>query len=170
MILVGKINAAYGIKGWVKVYSYTAPVEQILGYTPWLISKQGLKEGHLKLSQSKIHGKGIVVLPEGFEDRNQAESLIGYEIWIDKEGLPDLAQGEFFWVQLEGLLVFNEASELLGEVTHLLETGANDVLVVRANDKSIDDRERLIPYVEEEIVLKVDLEQGKILVAWDADY
>ena len=169
MLLVGKINAAYGIKGWVKVYSYTTPVEQILKYAPWTIRKKGAKQ-NLKLRQGKIHGKGIVVLPEGFEDRNQAESLIGYEIWIEKEQLPDLEQGEFFWVQLVGLVVYNEASELLGEVSSVLETGANDVLVVEATDKSIDDRERLIPYVEDKVILEVDLEQGKMLVAWDADF
>jgi 16S rRNA processing protein RimM len=169
VLLVGKINAVYGIKGWVKVYSYTSPVEQILKYSAWTI-KKGSKQAPLEFSQSRQHGKGIVVLPEGFDDRNQAESLIGYEIWIDEEQLPDLEPGEYFWAQLEGLMVFNEASELLGEVSHLLETGANDVLIVKANDKSIDDKERLIPYVEEKTILKVDLEEGKILVAWDADY
>lgn len=169
MLLVGKINAAYGIKGWVKVYSFTSPVEQILEYAPWTIRKKGSKQ-NLKLRQGKVHGKGIVVLPEGFEDRNQAESLIGYEIWIEKEQLPDLEQGEYFWVQLEGLAVYNEASELLGKVSSVLETGANDVLVVAATDESIDARERLIPYVEDKVILEVDLEQGKMRVAWDADF
>jgi 16S rRNA processing protein RimM len=169
VLLVGKINAVYGIKGWVKVYSYTSPVDQILKYDNWTI-KQGSRQKSLELSQSRRHGKGIVVLPEGFDDRNQAESLIGYEIWIDEEQLPDLEPGEFYWAQLEGLMVFNEASECLGEVTHLLETGANDVLIVKATEQSIDDKERLIPYVEDKTILKVDLEEGKILVAWQADY
>lgn len=84
--------------------------------------------------------------------------------------MPELTDKEFYWHQLEGLEVFNQAGELLGDVSHLLATGASDVLVVKANHKSIDDQERLIPYVDETIVLKVDIEAGKILVAWDADF
>lgn len=173
-ILVGKINAVYGLKGWVKVYSYTDPKEQIFAYTPWFIKKGPLKIGsetqELKIDKGKIHGKGLVVLAAGYEDRTQAESLIGNEIWVDRNVVPELAEGDYYWEQLEGLNVINQADELLGTVSHLLETGANDVLVVVATKDSIDDKERLIPYVESEVVLKIDLEANEILVAWQADF
>ena len=169
-LLAGKINAAYGIKGWIKVFSYTDPLDQILDYDPWYLRQGTTGFKPVRLDQARKHGKGIIVLPEGFEDRNQAEGLVGSEVWVDRHQLPDLQQGEFFWHQLEGLAVYNEAGELLGNVSHLLETGANDVLVVKPGATSIDDRERLIPYVEKDIVLSVDLDEGKVLVAWEADF
>ncbi|MFT6751728.1 MAG: 16S rRNA processing protein RimM [Candidatus Azotimanducaceae bacterium] len=168
-ILVGKINAVYGLKGWVKVYSYTDPKEQIFAYKPWMI-KRGSTTQELKVDKGKVHGKGLVVLAEGYEDRTQAEALIGNEIWVDRMVVPELAEGDYYWEQLEGLNVINQSNELLGEVSHLLETGANDVLVVAATKDSIDDKERLIPYVESEVVLKIDLEANEILVAWQADF
>ena len=167
-LLVGKINGVYGVKGWVKVYSYTEPPEQILNYVPWYL-KKGAKQHSVKVVEGKKQGKGLVALTDGIEDRTQAEELIGSEIWVDKDQLPNLEKGDYYWHQLEGLEVFNEAGELLGEVSHLFETGANDVLVVKASEKSIDDMERLIPYVEKEIVLEIDLEERRILVAWGSD-
>ncbi len=167
-LLVGKINGVYGVKGWVKVYSYTEPPEQILNYVPWYL-KKGLKQHSVKVIEGKKQAKGLVALTEGIEDRTQAEKLIGSEVWVDKDQLPNLDKGDYYWHQLEGLEVFNEAGELLGEVSHLFETGANDVLVVKASEKSIDDMERLIPHVEKEIVLEVDLEERRILVAWGSD-
>lgn len=168
-ILVGKISAAYGIKGWVKVYSYTDPKEQIFAYKPWTL-KKGSKTQGFKLDKGKVHGKGLVVLAKGFETRNEAESLIGNEIWVERQLLPTLSEGDYYWDQLEGLKVVNEAGELLGEVTHMIETGANDVLAVGPTVGSIDDRERLIPYVEKEVVLNIDLNEEKILVNWQADF
>ncbi len=167
-LLVGKINGVYGVKGWVKVYSYTEPSEQILNYLPWYL-KKGAKQHSVKVVEGKKQGKGLVALTDGIEDRTQAEELIGSEIWVDKDQLPNLVKGDYYWHQLEGLEVFNEAGEFLGEVSHLFETGANDVLVVKASEKSIDDMERLIPYVEKEIVLEIDLEERRILVAWGSD-
>jgi len=168
-ILVGKINAAYGIQGWVKVYSYTDPKEQIFAYEPWTL-KKGSQIRELKLRKGREHGKGLVVLAEGFETRTEAESLIGNEIWVERRLLPALAEGEYYWDQLEGLKVINQAGELLGKVTHMIETGANDVLAVGATVDSIDDKERLIPYVEKEVVLNIDLDEAKILVNWQADF
>ena len=95
---------------------------------------------------------------------------MGYEIWTDSEQLPSLEAGEFYWRQLEGLKVINEKGQYFGRVDHLLETGANDVLVVKADKHSIDDRERLIPYVEPQYIREVDLQQGTIFVNWDAQY
>ena len=139
-----------------------------MNYVPWYL-KKGLKQHSVKVIEGKKQAKGLVALTEGIEDRTQAEKLIGSEVWVDKDQLPNLDKGDYYWHQLEGLEVFNEAGELLGEVSHLFETGANDVLVVKASEKSIDDMERLIPHVEKEIVLEIDLEERRILVAWGSD-
>ena len=139
-----------------------------MNYLPWYL-KKGAKQHSVKVVEGKKQGKGLVALTDGIEDRTQAEELIGSEIWVDKDQLPNLEKGDYYWHQLEGLEVFNEAGEFLGEVSHLFETGANDVLVVKASGKSIDDMERLIPYVEKEIVLEIDLEERRILVAWGSD-
>ncbi len=168
-IQLGRINAAYGLKGWVKVYSHTDPIEQIFAYTPWLLRRGG-KEIQLELLKGKTQGKGVIALFKDFEDRNLAESLIGYEIWIDEERLPTLDEGEFYWNQLENLQVVNQSGAVLGKVDHLMETGANDVLVVKPTPESIDDRERLVPFVEGEIVKDVNLESAIIVVSWASDY
>lgn len=168
-VVVGAINGVYGIKGWVKVYSYTSPLEQILEYQPWIL-KKGAKQQSLKLSDGKQHGKGIIVLPEKFETRDDAESLIGYEIRVLRSQFKDLEEGEYYWFELQGLTVINEADEVLGEVKEMIETGANDVLVVISNEASMDDKERLIPLVMDQVVLRIDTNAGEIRVAWEADW
>ncbi len=182
-IVVGRISGAYGIKGWVKIFSYTDPVEQILAYTPWFIkrqtrdsvgssskSKSHKEDTRLEFESGRAHGKGVIALPKGFEDRNQAESLRGFEIWVDRALLPKLETGDYYWHQLENLQVQNEQGECLGHVSHLLETGANDVLVVVPDIGSIDDLERLIPYVEGKVVKSIDVAGGNMLVDWASDY
>lgn len=167
-LLVGRITTPWGLNGWVKVFSYTDPIEQIFSYSPWQLSKEGQQT--LNIEGSKVHGKHLVVRLEGIDDRNEAEALAGAEIWISTAQLPELEEGEYYWHQLEGLTVINADGEVLGDVGHLTETGANDVLVVQPTGDSIDERERLIPYVEDNVVSQVDLESRRILVSWDADF
>ena len=106
---------------------------------------------------------------EGIDDRSLAESLKGSEIAVPAEQLPGLAQGEFYWHQLEGLEVHSD-EHLLGRVSHLMETGANDVLVVKACEGSIDQQERLIPWVKGDVVKAVDLDAQRIQVEWDPEF
>jgi 16S rRNA processing protein RimM len=168
-VQIGRFGAAYGLKGWVKVISFTDPIDQMMTYLPWQIRK-GKQEVKLKIETCKTQGKGLVALVEGFSDRNQAESVVGYEIWMDRARLPELEQGEFYWHQLEGLEVVGQAGENLGRVDHMMDTGSNDVLVVKPTPKSIDDQERLIPYVEGDVVKDVDLDVARIVVDWNIDY
>ena len=171
-LAIGRITATYGLKGWVKVYSYTDPIEQIADYQPWLVKKIDSRNPLQVFEFEKIkqHGKGIIALPVGATDCDQAQAWVGFEIWADQDQMPALEEGEYYWHQLQGLQVINAADENLGRVDHLLETGANDVLVVKADKDSIDDRERLIPYVEDEVVRNIDVDAGKIWVDWAADY
>lgn len=168
-IVVGRITAPYGVKGWVKVFSYTDPIEGILDYSPWYLVKGGRRR-QLVIEGGRRQGRTLVVLPEGCEDREQAALLTGWEIKVEKRQLPVLEQGEYYWHQLEGLTVVNTEHEVLGTVDHLLETGGKDVLVVRPDATSIDDRERLVPYVEDRVVREVDLDAQRILVDWGSDF
>ncbi|MBT4160263.1 MAG: ribosome maturation factor RimM [Gammaproteobacteria bacterium] len=168
-IRLGSVTGSHGIKGWVKVFSYTDPVEAILGYAPWILRKGGITR-KVEVETGQVHGKKLIAHVEGVDDRNLAEELTGFEIYVEKEALQELGEGDFYWFQLEGLRVVNSDGDLLGEVDHLLETGANDVMVVRPFEESIDSEERLIPYVEGQVVLEVDREIGEIHVEWSTDY
>lgn len=163
-IPVGKISGAFGVKGWVKVYSFTEPRTNILEYSPLFLSRQG-EWVEIKVSGGHSQGKGLVMGIANVTDRDQVQPLIGAELAIKKDQLEPTGEDEFYWADLFGLNVENLDGELLGQVDHLLETGANDVLVVKAKGK-----ERLIPFVLDEIVKLVDLDNKLIRVDWDKDY
>jgi len=160
---VGRISGVYGVRGWVRIYSYTRPRENILGYSPWYLKGAGGWQPR-PLAEGRRHGKGVVARLAGCDDRDQASRLIGTEIAIRREQLPEPEPGQYYWNDLLGLRVVNRAGETLGVVDHLIETGANDVLVVEG------ERERLIPFVMDRVILSVDLDAGEIRVDWDADF
>ena len=172
VVTLGRIVGLFGVRGWVKVHSYTRPPQAILEYDVWLLGKQDdwreeqLSEGHQQ-------GRGIVAHLTGTDSREQATALVGADIGVPLRRLPALAQGEYYWVELEGLQVVNLEGVTLGVVSHLLETGANDVIVVvpevRSATGAIAGKDRLIPYVPE-VVKQVDLETGILRVDWAADY
>mmetsp|Transcript_32520 Transcript_32520/g.41903 ORF Transcript_32520/g.41903 Transcript_32520/m.41903 type:complete len:173 (+) Transcript_32520:327-845(+) len=165
-IPVGKISGAFGIKGWVKVFSFTDPRTNILEYSPLFLSRQG-EWIEIKVSGGHLQGKGVVMGIANVTDRDQVQPLIGSELAIKKEQLEPAEEDEFYWSDLQGLTVMNLDDETLGQVDHLLETGANDVLVVKAKGENT---ERLIPFVMEEIVKAVDLDKQLIQVDWSKDY
>ncbi|BES72505.1 ribosome maturation factor RimM [Marinobacter nanhaiticus D15-8W] len=167
--VVGRITSVFGVKGWVKVYSYTDPMEGILDYPHWHIS-QGGKKVDLEVVEGKRHGPGIVVRLKGVNDRDQARSYCGLDVMVPIESLPELPEGEYYWHQLEGLAVTTPEGDILGVVKHLMETGSNDVIVVRPTPKSIDNRERLIPYLPDQVIQSVDLAAGTIVADWDPEF
>lgn len=162
-VVVGKITGVYGVKGWLKLYSHTEPPENIFSYSPWLINLGGAWRP-VKVLEHRAHGKGIVVHLEAYDDRDLSQKLVGTEIAIMREQLPPAAPGEYYWADLIGLKVVTQSGVELGCVEQLLETGANDVLVVSG------DRERLIPFVIDEFVKQIDLKQGIIRVDWDPEF
>ena len=160
ILTLGKISVVFGVKGWVKVYSYTEPRESILTYSPWLLSKGGeVKE--INVVAGNRHGKTVVAHLQGVEDCDAAQLLNGWEIAIDKRQLPEVDEGEYYWADLVGLQVFNLDGVDFVVVDHLRETGANDVLVVKG------DQERLIPFLQQQTVLHIDLVKGVMTVDWD---
>jgi len=168
-IRLGSVTGSHGIQGWIKVYSYTDPIEAIFSYTPWIL-RRGDIERNIEIRKGQVHGKKLIAHVEGIDTRDLADELKGFDIYVDREALPELDEGDFYWFQLEGLRVINQEGSLLGQVDHLMETGANDVLVVRPTAESVDSDERLIPFVENEVVKKVDREAGEIQVNWSVDY
>ena len=171
MLVVGKITGCYGIKGWVKIHSYTEPPENFLGFGQWMLQRRGAVEP-IEFDTGRRQGRGLVAHIAGVDDRTLAESYKGLEVAVAGDSLPQLEEGEYYWSQLQGLQVWcqeGDKRELLGTVDYLIETGANDVLVIKACDDSLDDRERLIPYLPGDVVTGVDLEQGTIEVNWFLD-
>jgi 16S rRNA processing protein RimM len=161
-IVLGRISGLFGVKGWVKVYSYTDPREAVLNYDRWLLSgKDGWQEA--TVAEGQRHGKTIIVRIDGFDDRDRAASLIGTDIGIPRDELPDTDEGHYYWSDLEGLRVVQRDGTELGKLGYMLETGANDVMVVQG------ETERLIPFVMDEVILGVDLAKGEIRVDWEWD-
>lgn len=167
--VIGRITSVFGVKGWLKVYSYTDPVDGILNYRHWILIQDGRRFA-AELETGRRQGQGIVVKLKDIDDRDLARTYGGAEIRVPTSELPELPEGEYYWHQLEKLAVFTVEGERLGQVHHLLETGSNDVLVVRADAASIDQRERLIPYLPDQVVLEVDLAAERLVVDWDPEF
>ncbi|WP_104204844.1 ribosome maturation factor RimM [Billgrantia saliphila] len=172
-VVLGKLTSPYGIKGWLKVYSHTSPMDGILDYAEWVL-RQGDSLSRRRLLQGRQHGKGLVALLEGIDSREAAERVAGAEILLPKSELPELADDEFYWHQLEGLTVVTRDGVVLGRVGYLFETGANDVMVVRGDPQgeppALDDRERLLPFLPDEVIVEVDLAGGIMTVDWDPSF
>ncbi len=166
---MGKITSTYGVKGWVKVMSYTQPKENIASYPRWLVTLGGRQQG-LEVESCKAHGNGMVAKLKGYEDREAARLLAGTLVQVRTAELPPLEEGECYWHQLEGLTVVTVDGRCLGRVAYLMETGANDVLVVKPDAQSIDVRERLVPYLPDQVVKDLDLEKGVMTVDWDPEF
>lgn len=169
-ILLGKVGAVYGIKGWVKIHSFTEDSQTIFDYTPWSL-KLGEKEQSIQLSDWRRHNNGLIAKVNGIEDRDQAQRLVGSEILVNADLLPELPEGEFYWRDLIGMTVVTDKGYDLGQVIDIMETGANDVLVVKANrNDGFGKKERLIPYVEDQVIVSVDNETKQICVDWDPGF
>ncbi len=168
-IRLGSINGSHGIRGWVRVFSHTDPMEAILDYSPWVLRK-GREVKEVTVSEGRLSGKRLIARLADVESRDIADALIGYEIHVAQETLLELERGNYYWFQLEGLAVRNREGTVFGRIDHMLETGANDVMVVKPTESSIDNQDRLIPYVMEEVVAEVNQEAGEVVVDWQVDY
>ncbi|MCS2610862.1 ribosome maturation factor RimM [Halomonas dongshanensis] len=168
-VVLGKLTSPYGVKGWMKVYSFTSPMDSILDYPEWWV-RQGDTLKRFPVVQGRRQGKGLVVQLDGVDDRDQAELLSQAEILLEKAELPALSDAEYYWHQLEGLAVFTRQGAYLGRVEYLFETGANDVMVVRGDAEAIDRRERLLPFLPDDVIDEIDLETGRMVVDWDPEF
>ncbi|GAA5120706.1 ribosome maturation factor RimM [Alloalcanivorax gelatiniphagus] len=170
VLVVGRIVSVHGVKGWVKVYSYTDPIENIFDYQPWYLFDDGAWR-EVKLGGRRRQGKGLVAGLDGYDDREQARrELVGREIAVPRSQLPESGDDEYYWRDLIGLRVKLDDGRDLGRVHSLMETGANDVLVVRGDGDSLDRQERLLPWTPGQVVRDVDLDAGELRVDWDPEF
>ncbi len=162
-LLLGRVSGLYGVRGWVRVFSYTDPRTNILNYPEWYLRHRTGWLPH-RLLEGRPHGKGIIARLGGCDDRDQAAALVSMDIAIRRDQLPEVAEDEFYWADLIGLRVETVDGVDLGTVSRLMETGANDVLVVEG------DRERLIPYLWRDVVKRVDVASAVMIVDWDPEF
>jgi len=162
-VTLGRIGAPHGIRGWVRIQSAARPPESILEFDRWWIGA-GDEARELRVLDSAVRARDIVARLEHCDDRATAAALRNAEISVPAEALPEPEDGEWYWHELIGLRVVTVEGADLGRVDHLLETGANDVLVVRG------ERERLIPWIPEQVIREIDPEQGRMTVDWDPDF
>ncbi|WP_286266133.1 ribosome maturation factor RimM [Thalassotalea atypica] len=169
-ILLGKVGAVYGIKGWLKIHSFTDVPEAIFDYTPWSL-KLGGKEQSIEISDWRRHNNGLIAKFSTTEDRDQAQRFVGSEVFVEEDLLPELPEGEFYWRDLIGMAVVTDKGYDLGQVSDVMETGANDVLVVKANrNDGFGKKERLIPYIFDQVIVSVSNETKQICVDWDPGF
>lgn len=171
-VTLGRISGAYGIKGWVKVFSFSRPLEGILQYPVWTLGTPGFEA---KLLDGRAHAGGVVAqltnaAGQVIDDRNQAEALIGLEISVARKALPKLGKGEVYWLDLIGMAVESSEGASLGVVTEVTSNGAQDVLVVEDKDAGGNAVERMIPYVKGPVIASVDTEARRITAHWQPEW
>ncbi len=159
---MGRISAPFGVKGWVKVQPNTAATGNLLAYQTWWVGREG-DWREIAVAEARVQGRALAARLEGYDDRDAAAALRGTLVAVPRAALPRTQSGEYYWADLIGLAVVNASAQGLGRITGVLETGANDVLVVAG------ERERLIPFIAE-VIRDVDLAAGVMRVEWGVDY
>ncbi len=162
MIVMGRVSAPFGVKGWVRVQPFTEQTDSLFCYPQWWLGEAGGWRRRA-VEEKAVHGSALVVRFAGIADRDQAASLKGQDVAVRRDQLPTLDAGEYYWADLVGLEVENTKGQSLGRVERVFESGADPVLVVTG------ERERLLPFVDA-VIKRVDLDAEKLLVEWELDY
>lgn len=169
LLTIGKFGSPYGIRGWVKILSFTEIPEYIFHYKPWLVRKTNLLE-IIKLNNWKKNNKTTIAKIDGINDRTQAELIKNQKIFINNHSLPKLTKGNYYWKDIIGCTVININNYIFGNVKKLIETGSNDVLVVRSNCKDFAIKERFIPFIEQKIIKNINISNKIIKVDWNPNF
>jgi 16S rRNA processing protein RimM len=161
-VILGRVSGVFGVKGWLKVQSYTEPRDNIVEFGAWTLRMNGVDHA-FEVEDGHSHAGSVVAKLNGVDDRDRAREWVGADIVVPRAQLPEIAAGELYWTDLEGLEVRTTAGIVLGKVDHLLATGGNDVLVLDSSPQ------RLIPFVAA-VVKEVDLDARVIVVDWSPEY
>ncbi|NNF68122.1 MAG: ribosome maturation factor RimM [Gammaproteobacteria bacterium] len=162
-LAVGRVSGLHGVSGWIKVYSYTDPPDNIFEYQPWVLDYSNAQH-EIAVVDSRRNGRVLLAKFADIADRDQAAVLVNAEIFVAREQLPAPQDGQYYWADLLGMQVISTEGIVLGEVSRLFETGANDVMVV------VGQRERLIPWIKDKVIDDVDLATRQIRVRWDPEF
>ncbi len=162
-VVVARVLDAFGIKGQVKLKAFTEQPENLLNYSDWILEVSGQTESSFRVSSSQLHGKFIIAVLEGIATRDEALALKGADVRLPISALPNLGTGEYYWFELIGLQAVDVNGSIYGTVEEMMETGANDVLVVHGETT------HLIPYTLS-VIREVSLQDGRIIVDWFTDY
>lgn len=163
LVTLGRISGVFGVKGWVKVHSYTEPRDNIVGFGVWTLRRHGV-DSTIEIEDGRSHGANVVAKLRGVDDPDQARELIGAEVIIERSALPECKPGEYYWTDLEGLEVRTLGGAPLGVVDHLIATGGHDLLVLAGP------AQRMIPFVVGEVIRSVDLDAGVIVADWSPEF
>lgn len=161
-VVVGRVRGVHGLRGWVRVESYTRPPENLLNYNPWHVRDGGAWRP-FELVAAKPAARGFLAQLRTVDDRDAARALTGCDVAVRRSQLPPAESGSFYWCDLVGMEVVRATGEALGRVESLQETGAHDVLVLEGTPR------QLVPFVFGPIVKAVDPEEGRIVVDWDPE-
>jgi len=159
-IIIGRLGKTYGVRGWLRVNSYTEDASGILDYTPWHL-QEGKSYKLRAIADSKKLGNGLIVKFDGVDTPENAKLLTGSKVAILSSQLPALEEGEYYWKDLEGLTVIDQDGNNLGKILYIMETGSNDVLVVKG------EKEHAIPYLPNDVVKNIDLKNKIMYVNWE---
>jgi 16S rRNA processing protein RimM len=169
-VILGKLGSSYGIRGWLRVFSSTEHAESIFDYQPWTIKLAG-KWQQIEVESWKRHNQELVIKLKGVDDRDVANTYTNCEIVVDGSVLPALEEGDYYWKDLIGCRVVTTQNYDLGTIIDMMETGSNDVLVVKANLKdAFGAKERLVPFIDEQVIRNVDLAAQLVEVDWDPSF
>ncbi len=163
-ILLGRVAGAFGVRGEIKLESWTEPRSAIFNYQPWILRTPAGQESELRGARGRDTGKHLIAVFPDISDRDVVESMRGTEVYVPRSALPPPSADEYYWVDLEGLQVQTVEGVALGTLSHLFSTGSNDVMAV------IGDRERLIPFVQPDFVKSVDFDANLVVVDWDPEF
>lgn len=162
-VVVGQFGAPHGVSGAIKVNSDTDPADAILNYHPWYVDLHHSWQ-ILDLAEAKQQGTNLLAFIKNISDRDEVKQFTGHKIAVRRDQLPALPKGEYYWIDLEGLEVINEEGIVLGKVDYLFSAGSAGVMVVQGSKK------HLIPFLQEEYILDVNLDTRVIKVHWDPDF
>ena len=162
-VVLGRVSGLFGLDGWVRVFSHTDPRAGIIRYNPVFLQQRG-QWREVAIEAGRAHGEGVVLKFADCADRDQAMQLIQALIAVRRPQLPPPQPGEYYWTDLEGLRVVTLEGIELGTVDSLFATGASDVIVVKG------ERQRLLPFVRDQVVVEINLEQGLLRVDWDPEF